>query len=608
MVSKPENWLRRAKAIVKGRRNPKSAAKQDMADGTTQGPLGPAEYSAETNAHDDTPLSQQEETRGSIGSSKLNSHTLNEDDPSRQGPGDEQAVGQTNQVIDTLDDDEHPEEPTPYVPPVVLEAHTGPVIHVDISRDGKLIASVSTDRTLCIWDSVSRKLLRSFTLDCTRVVAVAISPCARNVAVAMDRSIKIWDLNVVTTSSSNSKPQKTHKLFEPVNSVAFSPDGSLLACGAEDQIYVWHLPSHTIHTSAEVKGHAHNLFFSATDGLGYTSNAGQIIFRDKDHLILNWQRMDHGEKVDCVGISPHDEWTATGSATGRVRVWGPAPRSWKPSRTYELGPAAVVSLALHPRSGTLVAASSVGIWELGLSDNHKRLSWAVEGISSVASSPVCSCIVSGADDGNVRIHSTVRPEGVTDTTQKCLHGNFTTFSSPPEMQPLTNLPLSPSLPAGVPPTTSAAPSTLLHPPQPAQQSASPTPPCPATATSVPTSPKFTLSAKPASTARALHDDVALPASRPTATKSSSASVVLARPGSSATASRKTSIDPFQSASADGVYHPAPEADFNPTMISTTKSYSHYFGPPAAYKEPRKCYMCLGYVEYVAGSSEMCRCR
>lgn len=517
MVSKPGKWLRRAKAVVEGRWNPNPVAKQDMVDETTQGPLGPAECSAETNAHDDIPRSQQEE---STGSSKPNSHNLNEDDPSRQGPGDEQAVGQTNQMADTLDDDDRADKPTLSLPPAVLEAHTGPVIHVDISRDGKLIASVSTDKTLCVWDSVSRKLLRSFTLDCTRVIAVAISPCARIVAAAVDRSIKIWDLNVVTTSSNNGKPQKTHKLFEPVNSVAFSPDGSLLACGAEDQIYVWSLPSHTLHTSAEVKGHAHNVFFSATDGLGYTSNAGQIIFRHKDQLILNWQRMDHGEKVDCVGISPHDEWIATGSTTGRVQVWGSAPRSWKPSMTYELGPAAVVSLALLPWSGALVAASSVGIWELGLSDSHKRLSWAVGGVSCVASSPVCSCIVSGADDGNVRIHSTVRPEQVTDTTQKCLHGNFTAFFSPPDMQLLPNgpnLPLPPSLNA-LPSASSPVSSSPLHPPQTAQQSASPTPPCPATAASVPTCPKSTLSVKLPSTAAALHDDVALPASKPAAHK------------------------------------------------------------------------------------------
>jgi hypothetical protein len=70
----------------------------------------------------------------------------------------------------------------------------------------------------------------------------------------------------------------------------------------------------------------------------------------------------------------------------------------------------------------------------------------------------------------------------------------------------------------------------------------------------------------------------------------------------------TGTDPFASASADGTYHPPPETYFNPTNISSTKSASYYLSPRGSYKEPRKCYMCLGYVEHVPNSTEMCRCK
>ncbi|KAH8903776.1 WD40 repeat-like protein [Coniochaeta sp. PMI_546] len=444
------------------------------------------------------------------------------------------------------------------------------------------------------------------------------------VAVAVDRSIKIWDLNRATASQddSNSKPQKTHNLFEPVNSVAFSPDGSLLACGAEDHIYVWNLPSHTIHTVAEVKGRHHNVFFSPTDGLGYTSNVGQIIFRDRDHLTLNWQRMDHGEAISCIAISPKNGSVATGSATGRVRVWLPASRSWKPSMTYELSPAAVTSLAFVNDESFLAAASSTGIWLLGLSNTYKRLSRAIGRTSSVASCQVCNCIVSGGDDGKIRIAATLSADQVTASSPKCIHGNLTSVDSPPAIDsqskqtstlttPTTPPPRSPLHSPVLDSVHSQAPLSSVSPPQSptsaTQPSATPTSASPPDAASAPASPQAPGSSGPSPTAQTRTEHIALPVGRPAAPKSASASAVLNHPGTASHFST-TSIDPFASASADGVYHPAPEADFNPTIISTTKSYSHYFSPRAPYKEPRKCYMCLGYVEHVAGSSEMCRCR
>ncbi len=76
-----------------------------------------------------------------------------------------------------------------------LRGHTGPVIAVAWSPDGKWIASGSTDRTIKIWNAITGKELRTLVGHADRVHEVAFSLDSQKVVSAsFDDILKVWDI------------------------------------------------------------------------------------------------------------------------------------------------------------------------------------------------------------------------------------------------------------------------------------------------------------------------------------------------------------------------------------------------------------------------------
>jgi WD40 repeat protein len=112
--------------------------------------------------------------------------------------------------------------------PETLRGHTGGVLGITFSPDGKILASASGDRTVMLWDVRTRRELATLTGHHDWVGPVAFSPDGKVLASGSgDRSVKLWDLasrRVVATL-----PGAKRRFF-----VAFSPDGKILATGGHD--------------------------------------------------------------------------------------------------------------------------------------------------------------------------------------------------------------------------------------------------------------------------------------------------------------------------------------------------------------------------------------
>ncbi len=116
-----------------------------------------------------------------------------------------------------------------------LVTEAGMVYQLDISPDGKWLASANSDGTLAIWDLARRQLRQVVTADQSALFATAFSPDGTQLVTGgRERVIRIWKMPDLQLVGEQYGPQET------VLAVTFSPDGKRLASGSYDgKIHLW---------------------------------------------------------------------------------------------------------------------------------------------------------------------------------------------------------------------------------------------------------------------------------------------------------------------------------------------------------------------------------
>jgi eukaryotic-like serine/threonine-protein kinase len=202
-----------------------------------------------------------------------------------------------------------------------LEGHVGQVYCVSFSPDGESLASASADGTVKVWDAQTGK--EKFTLEghTGQVYCVSFSPNSKHLASGShDKTVKVWD--VQTGKVALTLEGHTAQIM----SVSFSPDGKRLASAGYDNdmtVKLWDLQTGKV--ALTLKGHK-NLILSVAfsrDGKRLASGSADRTAKvwdvqtGKETLTLQ----GHFFTVFGVSFSPDGKRLATAGQDGIVKVW-----------------------------------------------------------------------------------------------------------------------------------------------------------------------------------------------------------------------------------------------------------------------------------------------
>ena len=290
--------------------------------------------------------------------------------------------------------------------------------YIAFSQDGSRLVTGGAWEYVSLWDVSTVEQLYNMA-DGEPINSVAYSPDGKTIACGIDDgTIQIWD----TSTGKLHNSIKGH-LDSSIFSAAFSPDGNTLACGAASKVLFWNLHTYEhLKTTKEPHCNVVDIEYSP-DGKIFATVGNSMKARLWDgqtgrflgsfignHEKYFYSAYRHREKFTAVSFSPDGSILATGDTDNEVCLWeihtGEQYLIGEQIATFTDHAETVTSVAFSPDGKTLASASldkTIRLWDVKARKHLKLLTGHEKGVNVLAFSPDGNILASSGEDGTIRL-------------------------------------------------------------------------------------------------------------------------------------------------------------------------------------------------------------
>jgi len=275
----------------------------------------------------------------------------------------------------------------PELPPTLANAiqDRSPFKFVTFNADGTVLATLSNDNNVQLWDMQKRQMIYSFKKTGMRISSIAFSSTESHIlALAIHESadIILWSVKHQTVIYTAATQQST------IHTIAFSPNGKIFASACKDGfIKLWDVKTKP-----------------------YSSIKSWDV-RDKYLLPISGISVikAHRKTINAIVFSPDGKILASAAEESAIKLWDIQAQKQKPIAILKRHGGSVKSLAFSPNSEMLASASSdktIKLWKINTPSTKKLLhtfKGHSDSVNSVAFSPNGNILASASSDKTVRL-------------------------------------------------------------------------------------------------------------------------------------------------------------------------------------------------------------